>query len=179
MSNSTHRSVCRCRRCCALFRQASRTTADPIKPAPPVTKIVDRLEKHLAAALKMFHCRGQIWPRVDCSSNFCAKRGGYDIQDRMQAIKTDIPEVLVFEPVIHADRRGRFAEVFSGQTIRILWAAAILRSGQFVSLRARRRARAPLAESAMPGAACYGPAWIRTGCCCRCAARESDVRPAR
>lgn len=33
----------------------------------------------------------------------------------MQAIKTDIPEVLVFEPVIHADRRGRFAEVFQAK----------------------------------------------------------------
>ena len=38
-----------------------------------------------------------------------------EIRDRMQVIKTNIPEVLAFEPETHADRRGTFVETFQAE----------------------------------------------------------------
>ncbi len=38
-----------------------------------------------------------------------------EIRDRMQVIATDIPEVLVFEPLVRTDRRGSFVEIFQAE----------------------------------------------------------------
>ena len=52
---------------------------------------------------------------VSAAAKSPVKVRGSKIPEQMRVEKTKIPEVLVFEPEIHADRRGSFVETFQAE----------------------------------------------------------------